>query len=153
MSATVGPADRAPLHFESSLSFSLRHSLEGNLARAVFAGHIDLTNADIAIMNASLAAHRNSTHQSCNCDPLDCARLRHHTLRQAVKRLESDAGYVTAGIRRALQPMLLRRLPINQILAEAHNVNGQYAFPFTEEQVSDVVHTVLLWHQRKRHGG
>lgn len=140
-------------HFEAQLPFSLRHSLEGQLARATIVGDLDMTQADITIINASLKAHRENRHPDCNCDPLDCARLRQHVMRQAIKSMQRDRDRTTSGIRRVLRPLMVERARVNVLLAEAHNVNGEQGFPFTEEQITDIVADAVYWHQRKRFNG
>lgn len=70
-------------------------------------------------------------------------------LKEHVKAEEARVAAAHGGIWRVVRQLLRDRVPIQRVLAEAHDVNGVKGFPLTEEQVSCLVDSIILWCARK----
>jgi hypothetical protein len=72
-----------------------------------------------------------------------------HTARLQVRRDMAEHA-----IKRTMRPMVARRKPSNQLLAEAHNCNQDQGYPLDEAEVEIAVAEIVRWTlpRRRRHG-
>jgi anti-sigma factor RsiW len=64
-----------------------------------------------------------------------------HVLAERVRQMEERQDLVALHIKRRLKPMVAARQPWNQLMAAAHDLNGQADFPLGEAEVSELVRT------------
>jgi hypothetical protein len=62
-----------------------------------------------------------------------------HVLDLNIKNLETLRCLVEAAIKRALRHLIRRRAPWGQLMAQAHDINGDAGFPLTEGEVAAAV--------------
>lgn len=124
-------------------------SLAEELARPVARGMMSRSAAIAALALANDRAMQAGTAQG-NGSIEDRLKIDVHVLdlhaakqRQIVEGVEHD-------IRRVIKPLIANLAPPNQILAEAHNVNGDAGFALTEAAVTDIVRNELYWSMQKR---
>ena len=108
------------------------------LARPVARGYLTHTEADVALIVRACG-------YPGNYDPVDTARLALHLLRQHLRAEENRRALALCRIANTLRPMIARRAPKNQLLAEAHGVNGEMGFPLTEAEVTAAVVEQVWW--------
>jgi hypothetical protein len=113
------------------------YRLAASLARPVARGDLDLSAAHASLINNTIAAERRG-----ELGPYKAADVvggMRDALRLHLERAETRRELTAQRIRRLLAPMIDQRKPRNMLLAEAHGVNGAADFPFSEQEVTDLV--------------
>jgi hypothetical protein len=107
-------------------------ALTTSLVRPVTRGDLPIEQAHAAITMAILQS---------NPPPellADKLRIWRHILAMEIDRREVQRATVQGAIVRALRPMIDRRAPKNQLLAEAFNANEDHGSPLTESEVRQI---------------
>jgi hypothetical protein len=117
------------------------------LARPVARGWLTLTEAHVALMVA--ASHTDLGDLRFT----DFVRGTQYSLHLTLENEHVRRDLAAHCIRRTLAPMIAQRKPKRALLAEAHGVNGEAAFPLSEGEVEDVAAGEVWWAmKRARHG-
>lgn len=69
----------------------------------------------------------------------------HHVLKLHVAKYRRERDACSAAIHHALKLLLAARQPSRQLLAQAHDINGERGFPLTENEVADKVRDEIHW--------
>ena len=113
------------------------------LARPVARGDLSLTEADAALIVATLREERAGELEGCMA--ADVVRLKQFLLRQYLHREEVARDLTAHRIRRRLKPLIVLHKPPNVLYAEAHDVNGADGFPLDEPEVTDIAKMEMYW--------
>ena len=119
------------------------HRLAASLARPVARGWLSPSDA-----MGSLAAFTFTAKRKGGLGPYkpeDVFGTLCHTLDQRLKSETERRELARLRIRRLLRPMIGTRKPWRALMAEAHGLNGEAAFPLTEGEVGDVVREEVWW--------
>lgn len=110
------------------------------LAREVHFGKATLFDVWRWAKRWAIAQHR------CNQVDVFGASMRLvHYAREEIDALDLLATQVSKDIANLIKPLLVAGAKSNQLLAEAHTVNGDAGFPLTEAAVTDVVRAGVYW--------
>lgn len=117
------------------------YPLAAELARPVARGHLTRTEADAALLAATLKAKRDGM----TYDVRDVYRGLRHILSLHLEAEQRRRDLAAHRIRRRLKPLIAQRNPPNVLLAEAHDVNGAAGFPLAEDDVTQLTYTEMYW--------
>lgn len=115
-------------------------ALAASLGKPVAQGLLSFEQAEAALAAATARAMREGTLQG-NGTLEERFHAYRHVMGLHARNYEAKCELVTGAIKRLLQPMIVQRRPWNELLAEAHEINGSDGFPLTEREVGDVVET------------
>lgn len=121
------------------------YALARELARPVARGHLCREQAEDWLLAATLSKR----HQIGGLDPENIFRYQIHLLRLWLDRHRDEQAIARGKITRRLMPLLARQAPANQLLAEAHDVNGSEGFPLTDEAVTMTAFDARYWANRR----
>jgi hypothetical protein len=110
--------------------------LSQSLANPVARGLLPSAIADAAILTAALRAERSG---QLKVDPIDLAEVLQHIMRIVAEQISAPRSVATWRIQRTTAAMFDISAPLNRLLAEAHNSNGDTGFPLREWEVTEVV--------------
>jgi|SRR5215469_7318195 len=127
------------------------YRLAKELGRPVARGELPHTQALAALLNDTLRQERAGTLGALAAR--DVMAHKRFVLEGEVHRLSAAREMAEYRITRLVRPMMALRKPRNEILAEAHGYNGGAGFPLAENEVSDIVLTLVHQSQRMRRYG
>jgi hypothetical protein len=112
------------------------HAIAKGYARPVARGYLPLEHAHAGLIADTLGAERRGELAPYLASDV-FAGLR-HTLKLWLAIEEDRRAVAELHIRQRLRPLIAVRKPRNVLLAEAHGINGEEGFPFSEPEVTDV---------------
>jgi hypothetical protein len=123
------------------------HALAKQLARPVARGWLTLTEAHVALLVAACHTDLGDLRFT------DFVRGTQYSLHLTLENEHVRRDLATHCIRRTLAPMIAQRKPKRALLAEAHGVNGEAAFPLSEGEVEDVAAGEVWWATKRARNG
>ena len=110
--------------------------LAKSLASPVARGLLPHGIADSELLLAAVEARRGG---EITVDPIDLAAILKHILGLYVRELVDRRAIAKSGIRETITGMFAVSAPLNRLLAEAHDANGDAGFPLREWEVTEFV--------------